>query len=172
MNQGKEFENAIKKSIPDYCLLYRLPDAAQSFHRSKNLRFSRKNPFDYILWDSKHHVLYALELKTKDKKSISFERTKDDKGDIHLHQINGLNEWSAYDGVVAGFIIEFREIETTIFLGIQDFIKLSNALNKKSFTIKDLEMNETPYFVIPQHKLRTQYRYDIDFFMRRGKKDE
>ena len=84
---GKVFENNFKKSMPDYALLYRLPDAAQSFGKSSNLRFSNKNPFDFILFDSKWKILYALELKSVKGKSISFERTKEDKGDIHYHQI-------------------------------------------------------------------------------------
>ena len=71
-NIGKVFEEQIKKSVPDYALLYRLPDAAQSFGGSNTLRFSRKNPFDFLLWDSKRHILYALEMKTVSGKSISF----------------------------------------------------------------------------------------------------
>ena len=98
MNKGKLFEQQLSKSIPDYALLYRLPDPAQSFGGENNLRFSAKNPFDFLLWDSLKHRLYAIEAKTVDGKSISFERTKEDKGIIHLHQINGLNKWDKFDG--------------------------------------------------------------------------
>lgn len=47
-NVGKIFEEQWKKSTPDYALLYRLPDAAQSFGGSNKLRFSSKNPFDFF----------------------------------------------------------------------------------------------------------------------------
>ena len=151
---GKVFEDNFKKSMPDYALLYRLPDAAQSFGRSSNLRFSNKNPFDFILFDSKWKILYALELKSVKGKSISFERTKEDKGDIHYHQIEGLNEWDKYDGTVCGVIIEFRELETTIFINIQ-------VIPKKSFNFADLDEYKIKYFIIPQKKLKTNYRYDI-----------
>ena len=70
-NIGKIFEAQIAKSMPDYVLLYRLPDSAQSFGNCKNLRFSNKSPFDFLLWNSREHVLYALELKTVKGKSIS-----------------------------------------------------------------------------------------------------
>lgn len=165
MNQGKLFEMQVKKSVPDYALLYRLPDAAQSFDSGSHLRFSRKNPFDYLLWDSHSHILYALELKTIKGKAISFEREKVDVGEIHYHQIQGLNEWNKFDGIVCGFLIEFREIETTIFIDISDFNMLVNNISKKSFTIKDLDNYSIPYIVVPQKKARTRFLYDIEKFL-------
>ena len=164
-NSGKVFEDNFKKSIPDYALLYRLPDSAQSFGNSSNLRFSNKNPFDYLLWDSKLKLLYALELKSVKGKSISFERTKDDKGDIHFHQINGLNEWDKYDGTVCGVIIQFRELETTVFINIQELNELISVIPKKSFNLSDLDKYYIKYFIIPQKKLKTNYRYDIHYML-------
>lgn len=161
---GKVFENSIKKSIPDYALLYRLPDAAQSFGGG-NLRFSRKNPFDFILFDSHKHILYALEMKTVAGKSISFERNKQEKGEIHFHQINGLNEWNRFDGITCGFIIEFRQIETTVFIDIAEFNKLVAAIPKKSFNFDDLDGYGIRYLIIEQKKARTRYTYDIDKFL-------
>lgn len=164
-NVGKLFEEQIKKSVPDYALLYRLPDAAQSFCGNSNLRFSRKNPFDFILWDSKRHILYALEMKTVKGKSISFERSNEKNKEIHYHQIQGLNKWNRYDGIVCGFIIEFREIETTIFIDIDSFNALTANISKQSFNIDDLINSGLPYFVIRQEKKRTRYIYDIDSFL-------
>lgn len=164
-NVGKILEEQLKKSVPSYSLLYRLPDAAQSFGGSNNLRFSSKNPFDFLLWDSIAHTLYALEIKTISTDSISFERDENEKGIIHYHQIKGLNNWNEYDGIICGFIIEFRKLETTIFLNIEDFNKLSFILDKKSFSIKDLDENNIPYFIISQKKARTRFTYDLDNFM-------
>lgn len=165
-NPGKVFEEQWKKSVPDYALLYRLPDPAQSFGGGSALRFSRKPEFDFLLWDSKRHVLYALEMKSVSGKSISFERSKNDKCEIHLNQIDGLNKWNEYDGITCGFVIEFRQIETTIFLDISDFNKLTENINKKSFTIKDLDDNMIRYTVIMQRKIRTRYIYNIDYFLK------
>lgn len=161
MNIGKRFEHDFKQSVPDEHLIYRLPDAAQSFSGSKTLRFSNKNPFDFLLFDTKHRLLYALELKTVSKKSISFEKENDDKGDIHLHQIDGLKEWKQFAYVICGFIIEFRSIETCIFIDIDSFSHLISLIDKKSFNLGDLEANKIPYFIIPQHKKRTRYSYSI-----------
>lgn len=164
---GKIFETQLSKSVPDYALIHRLSDPAQSFSGG-NSRFSNKNPFDYILWDSKRHILYVLEAKTVAGKSISFERSKDEMGKIHYHQIQGLESWNKYDGVVGGLIIEFRELEKTIFLDIKDMINLMGIIPKKSFNMTDLDKNGIPYFVIPQKKERTRYTYDIGDFLSRN----
>lgn len=161
-NVGKQFEYDFKKSMPDYVLLYRLPDAAQSFGRNSNLRFSRKNPFDFLLWNSKKHILYALELKTVKGSSISFERNEQEKKEIHYNQIKGLNDWNKYDGIICGFIIEFRKIETTVFIDIETFNKLIEKIDKKSFSYLDLIENKLNFKIIPQTKKRTRYRYDIE----------
>ena len=159
---GKRFESNIAKSAPDYALVCRLPDSAQAFGSSSRLRFSRKNPFDYLIWDSKRFRLYAIELKTVKGKTISFERSEEDTGEIHLHQIDGLNEWNLYDGIICGFLIEFRENEETIFLKIEDFNDLLSEIDKKSFGKKDLDLYGISYFIVPQKKIRVNYRYDID----------
>lgn len=165
-NTGKRFEADFKKSVPSYALLYRLRDSAQVFGGSSNLRFSSKNPFDYLIWNSKKHILYALELKTVAGKSISFERNKDEYGEIHLHQIEGLNKWSKYDGIVCGFIIEFRKIEKTVFIDISEFNRLTNAITKKSFNFDDLDSHKISYMVIGQEKIRTHYKYEVDGFFK------
>ncbi len=164
-NAGKQFEAALKKSVPDYALLYRLPDPAQSFGNSSKTRFSRHNPFDFMIFNPKTRTLYALEAKTVAGKSISFERAKGEHGVIHYYQVDGLNEWDQYDGTVCGFIIEFREIETTIFLSVGEFNKISLILDKKSFNLCDLDQNQVSYYIIPQEKKRTQYSYDIEKFL-------
>ena len=93
-NIGKRFEDDFRKSVPSYALLYRIPDSAQSFGGSSNLRFSRKNPFDYLMWDSKKHILYALELKTVAGKSISFERCREENKEIFGEYSDVINRHS------------------------------------------------------------------------------
>lgn len=164
-NIGKRFEDDFRKSVPSYALLYRIPDSAQSFGGSSNLRFSRKNPFDYLMWDSKKHILYALELKTVAGKSISFERCKEENKEIHHHQIEGLNKWNEYDGIICGFIIEFRKIEKTVFIDIDEFNRLISMVTKKSFNFDDLNNLKIHYIVIDQIKARTRYKYKVDEFL-------
>ena len=160
MNVGKIFEQDFSKSVPADVLVYRLPDAAQSFGGG-NLRFSRKNPFDYILFNQP--TLFALELKTVKGKSISFERSKEDNGDIHYHQIVGLNEWNKYRGTICGFIIMFRDLERTVFLPIATFNELMGNITKKSLNINDLDGH---VIEIGTEKVRTRYRFDIDKFLK------
>lgn len=162
MNVGKIFETEWKQSVPENVLMCRLPDAAQSFSGG-NLRFSRKNPFDYIMYDKPN--LFALELKTVQGKSISFERSKEDSGDIHYHQIAGLNEWAKF-GAICGFIINFRELEKTVFLPIEKFNELIEQTTKKSLNINDME---DCVIIINQKKLRTRFRYDVEDFVARYK---
>lgn len=165
-NVGKIFEEQWKNSTPEYALLYRIPDAATSFSGQDNLRFSRRNPFDYLLWDSCRHRLYALELKTVAGKSISFERHKEDKGEIHYYQIDGLSTWNKYDGITCGFVIEFRALERTLFIDIEEFQKLIKLIDKKSFNINDLDTNEIRYIIVGQTKLKTRFKYHVDDFLK------
>ena len=162
---GKRFEQDFVKSVPDYVGVIRMPDAAQSFFRNSNLRFSNKNPYDYLLWNAKGLTLYALELKTVKGKSISFERTKDENGEIHYHQIVGLRDFEKVGGCVCGLIIEFRELETTVFIPIQEFLKLQEAIPKKSFNFNDLTTYNVNYKTISQSIKKTHYRYDIESFL-------
>ena len=90
---GKQFEFAIKQSIPDYCLLIRLNDSPQAFKQSNLTRFTPKSPFDYLCFDTKSRTLFCLELKSTSNKYMGFEDINSDKEQnsmIHKHQILGL----------------------------------------------------------------------------------
>ena len=66
---------------------------------------------------------------------------------------------------MCGFVIEFRELETTIFLPIKEFLKLQSLIPKKSFNYKDLSIYNINYITISQSLLKTHYRYDINSFL-------
>ena len=165
-NIGKVFEQDFVKSIPDNVGVLRIPDAAQSFFKSSNLRFSRRNPFDFLIWNPATLTLYALELKTVKGKSISFERSSEEHGEIHYHQIIGLDNFENIGECVCGLIIQFRELSKTIFLHINEFNKLASLITKKSFNYKDLIENNIKFVEIPQELIKTHYRYDIDYFLK------
>ena len=129
INEGKDFENQIKLSIEkDGYFYHRLKDAAQSFNPSQlsNLRFSSKNPYDCFLYA--YPTLFALELKSTKSTSFSFWRADfEDKSKsqtflIHKHQIEGLLNASKYEGVIAGLILNFRNVNHTYFWRIDDFL--------------------------------------------------
>lgn len=134
-----------KESIPDYCLIIRLNDTAQSFQKSNFARFTPKNKCDFIVFNTKSQILYCLELKSTKYKSISFEdiySNEEQNKMIHKHQIIALSDFSVYDNVVAGFVLNFRDeennMERTYFQNIDDFLEMCKDINKKSFNELDL----------------------------------
>ena len=108
-------------------------------------------------------VLYTLELKSVGTTSISFERTKEDIGVIHKHQIDTLEKFSTYKNVVSGFVLDFRLSDKTYFCMIEEFVNMVNNLDKKSFNEKDLFEWCNP-IEIEKKKLKVNYRYSIDKF--------
>lgn len=171
VNVGKRFESNFKISADNANVFYyRLKDSAQSFGGTNNLRFSLKNPCDCFIYN--HPTLYTLELKSVGTSSISFERTKEDKGVIHLHQIEGLTEFSKYQGVVSGFVLNFRHSdgnEICYFQEICDFNSMIEELNKKSFNENDLRNNNA--IIIEGQKKKVNYKYNIEKFLKETKLD-
>lgn len=171
MNAGKKFEDIFKKSIPSYCMIHRLKDTAQSYNNSKATRFTWNNPCDFFCFDSQSHLLYALELKSTKFKNMSFQKDKDDNQSkmIKYHQIESLRKLSKYDGIIAGFILNFRDeekgIERTYFQNIKDFEAMCKKINKVSFNEIDLIMNGNA-IKITGIKKRINYQWNIDEFLK------
>lgn len=161
-NVGKVFEENWKKSIPNDVWYYRPPDSAQSFSTNSNLRFSAKSPCDCFMFNGE--VFYTLESKSVGTTSMSFEKTKEDKGVIHKHQIDKLLEFSRYKNIVSGFLFDFRLSDKTYFCMIEEFINMIDNLNKKSFNEKDLHEWCNP-ILIEKKKLKVNYRYDVEKFL-------
>lgn len=166
-NPGKKFEDVFKKSInKEKHLLLRIPDPPQSFIKSEYSKFSNENPCDFVLFDTDTKLMCLLELKTTKYKSMNFQIDKEDKQQkmIKYHQINSLTNFSHYDGVVAGFIFNFRDedkkLERTYFQRVVDFNNMINNLDKKSFNEMDLFLNNA--IKIHGIKKRVNYKWDIE----------
>lgn len=170
-NAGKQFEDNFKKSIPKYCMIHRLKDTAQSYNNSKETKFTWNNPCDFFCFDSKSHILYAFELKTTKYKSMSYETENDKKSTkmIKYHQIKSLKKLSQYDGITAGFILNFRDeksgVERTYFQNITDFSSMCQKINKVSFNEIDLIMNGNA-IKISGIKKRVNYQWNLDEFLK------
>lgn len=167
-NVGKIFEESIKKSMPEHVLLIRLNDSPQVFKKSKLTRFTPKNPFDYICFDTKSKILFCLELKTTSNKYMSFEDINSDKEQdkmIHKHQIEGLLKCSAYPNVISGFLFNFRleDGEITYFMEINKFQNMCNSINKKSFNIMDAILYGAKK--INGYKKITRWYWNMDEFL-------
>lgn len=169
-NEGKRFEEAWQKSVPNTTLVKRLNDNAAGWSGGSNTRFSSNNECDFLLFDTVHRNLLALELKSTKEKSLTFWREDfEDKNKkqtfmIRKCQIQGLEKWSYFDNVTCGFVINFRSIENqTYFVDIRDFLNYTRNIDKKSVNIDDiLKMNPIK---IENKLLRTNYRYDVGKFL-------
>lgn len=164
-NNGKVFEDAFRSSVDkDRCLLIRLNDQPQSF--AKTARFSLKSPCDFILYDSSTNLLMPLELKTTKYKSISYENIYEENPNnamIHKHQLEGLLNFSKYEGVKPGLLLNFRtdDIQRTYYISIQDFLSMCKKINKKSVNEIDL-LSIGNAIKVDGVKKRTKYSWDIN----------
>ena len=116
-----------------------------------------------MMFDGSH--FFCLELKTVAGKSISFERTKKDKGEIHFHQIEYLKSCLNYKNIISGLIIDFRGTGNTWFLHIKEWDELISSITKKSFNESNLLSYAHP-LLISKKKLKVNYKYDVAKFIR------
>jgi recombination protein U len=167
MNSGKKFEKSFKDSFPKDVYIERMSDPAQSFYQGDGLRFSPTNPYDYFFFSCPN--LVTIELKSKDSTSLTFWRqdfeVKDKKQSFEIKkcQIEGLHKASQYKGVIAGFVINFRNVNHTYFLHINDFLNLTSTLDKKSINEQNIVTSNG--LLIEQTLLRTNYTYNIQKFI-------
>jgi len=82
---------------------------------------------------------------------------------IHFHQINSLTNCSQYEGVIAGFVFNFRNEETveedTYFMNITDFNNFMINTDKKSINKVDIVTNGG--IIIPSIKKRSLFVYGV-----------
>lgn len=167
-NPGKVFENAWKASIKKRNYYYlRLNDSMSSFCNATDIQFTPNNPYDCVMFGK--GTMFCFELKSTKAGHLTFWSEK-----IHItnpraakealikkHQVEGLTEASQYEGIVAGFIINFRETTNhTYFWNIKHFLKFAQNTTKKSFNENDVIENSG--ICIPQTLMRVKYDYEID----------
>lgn len=109
----------------------------------------------------------ALELKTTES-SLTFWKeefetnNKKTTFNIKKHQIIGLKSASEHKGVIAGLLINFRKTNKTYFAHINDFIRLTEHISKKS--VNEMDVSSVG-LLIPQRQLRVNWRYDVQFLI-------
>jgi len=176
LNEGKKFETNFKKSVPNNMYYFRVKDPAIAFNQSdnqSNIRFSPKNPYDSFLFYISN--LFPLELKSTSSTSISIQKSKDEKSKmIKIHQIRGLQDANNFEGILAGFVFDFRTSDNTYYMSISNFMKFLNNVNKKSINEKDIL--EYGGFIIEKKIKKVNYTYDIknmieNIISRKGEKE-
>ena len=150
--------------------MQRLNDNAASWGQGTQTRFTSTKECDFILFNDNTLTFYGLELKSTKTSSLTFwrqdfeDKSKHQSFNIKKNQICGLANLSKHMGVF-GFVFNFRHHNNnTYFVIIEEFLKYTNALNKKSISENDvIMMNPTK---IENKLLRTNYRYDMEKFFR------
>ena len=166
--QGKHFEQCFIRSIPDYCWHKRLNDNAASWSNGTETRFTSTNECDFLLFDCKTRTLTALELKSTSGSLTFWREDFEEKGkkksfNIKKNQVQGLQKWSSYL-MNCGLIINFRNKQNrTFYIPINEFIKYTSTLDKKSINMDDvLKMNPIE---IESSLIRTNYKYNVQKFL-------
>jgi len=164
-SDGKKFEEDISKSCTNQKLFnFRVRDVD---HTSlKKGRAVPRNRYDFILYNKPY--LFPMELKSTKEKSFSFSGNNPK---IKEHQIEALTEDYRFEGVVAGFLLNFRDPKNRVFfIHIKDFLdykdvaegkkenKFYNKVNKASIP---LEVCEQIGVEVRSVKKRTRFSYQI-----------
>jgi recombination protein U len=148
MNEGKKFEEDFKKSVPGNVFFLRLKDGG-GWSNAENTRFTPSNECDSIMYDGK--TLYLLEFKSHKGKSLPFTCISE-KQLISLHKATG------YNGIKAGYLINFRDVQETYFIEACYVTAFVNSAERKSIPY---EFVKSMGIKVPQEMKRTRYRYNI-----------
>lgn len=123
-----------------------------------------KNKYDFLFYYK--DFLFPIEAKSTSAKSISFSESI-----IKANQIKSLTEDSKFEGVIPGFIFNFRSVNETYFVYIHDFNKYKHIAENQLPNSYKAKVNRASIPVaicreigyrIPAKLLRTRYRYDLD----------
>lgn len=148
-NPGKAFEEDFKNSIPEDILYIRLKDAG-GWSNGSNTRFTVKNECDAILF--REPYLYMLEFKSHKGKSLPLSC-------ISPNQLKQLKSFTKYDYVIAGFVINFRDLEETYFIYADYVYQFAQEMERKSIPydfIRDRGHR------VQQTKKKVRYTYDVE----------
>jgi len=154
LNSGKKFETNFKNSVPNNIFFYRFRDGTSSWAKQENTRFQAKNICDCMMYDGQ--FLYLLELKSHKGASLPLSV-------IRKNQIDDLMAASKHENVIAGLIVNFADKETVYFMPIDLAEQWFNNGIRKSIPISEFKEK---CIEIQGTKLKTNYRYDIQGFMK------
>lgn len=174
----KVFENDWKGSYTGTPYYYmRLKDSAK-WLQGEGSMFTPENPCDSIQFTMP--FLWLLELKSTKSASVSHYpntpyRKPDTKTNVMIkpNQVKALMESVNYEGVIAGFIINFRprklKTKTTenlcYFIHINDFIKFAKKHGKSTLSERDCAEIGID---ISNYIKKVRYKYDITDFVNKA----
>lgn len=147
---GKRFEENFKKSVPEDIFYYRLKDNSNTWSEGTKTRFTPSNICDCIMFDGNY--LYILELKSTKGKNLPFNNIK-------KHQIDDLLWASNYANIVAGFLINFSDLDECYFIEINDFNEFYETTERKSLGLDYCRENGVKIGV---ERLKINKKYDVE----------
>jgi len=151
INEGKKFEKNYENAVNDTAYFFlRLKDSAK-WLRGSGATFTPENPCDGIQYAAP--FLWLVELKSTKGSSISFNPARPEEKPqnkttqvmIKAHQVKSLMKFATKNGLIPGFIFNFRERSTktkhypeeTFFVHINDFINWSKNSGKSGINRDD-----------------------------------
>lgn len=164
-SEGKNFEEQLKTSANEQNIyFYRIKDVPPLMLKP-NAKVSQ-NDFDSFVYRKPN--LFPIELKSTKAKSISFQEKI-----IKKHQIQALEDAAKYDGIIAGFIFNFRSYDNfTVFLHIKNFLEIKylseNEISEHRFKSKlnkssiGLDICKEVGIEIHNVKKKVKYRYFVN----------
>jgi penicillin-binding protein-related factor A (putative recombinase) len=115
LSEGKIFEQSVEQSAQEQNIFYFRVRDVNPMAIKQNFKLPQ-NKYDSLMYYNDH--LFPIEMKSTKGKSFSFSESI-----IKKHQIDNLLDAVNYEGVIAGFLFNFRiEGNPTYFVGIKDFI--------------------------------------------------
>lgn len=150
-NPGKKFEEDIKKSVPEWCWIYRFKDGTANFagEKNSNVRFQAHNICDFMVMSK--DILFLLELKSHKGSSIPFNCIREKQ----IQEMSSIN----HSNIKPMFIFNFRDKEKTYAvqaIKVKEFIE---GAERKSIPIAWCKENGIE---IPGKKKITRFRYDLE----------
>ena len=157
-NPGKKFEEDFSNSVNrEEIFLHRLKDGSTSTGADeKMIRLKNKNLCDFILF--KDGQLVLVELKSFLGKSMSFSNIKSTVDEQQTFLYN-LRLEAKKNNVKAYMILNFRELNETYAIDINNFDEFYKFTGKKSIDITEARQLGKQLW---QKKSRTRYRYGIE----------
>ncbi|PRR77669.1 Recombination protein U [Clostridium liquoris] len=128
-NLGKIFEEDFKKSVPDWCWIYRFRDGTANFagEKNQNVRFQAHNICDFEVMANNN--LFLLELKSYQGVSIPLSG-------IRKNQLEGMIKASSYRNIYPYFILNFRGVQRVYAIKVQTLCNFILTANRKSIPLK------------------------------------
>lgn len=156
MNAGKQFEKDFKDSVPENVFYYRFRDGTASWGDQENTRFQQSNICDCMMFNDR--FLYLLELKSHVGKSLPFSA-------IRQNQVTELSKALTYRGIIAGFVVNFRDIGRTFFTEANKVEYFMTHEERKSIPLAWFTENGAE---ITGRKLKVHYRWNVQEFLYGG----